>query len=190
MTTVTEPTLDSPDFDPAVHAVDEQGNPKLRADGAFQKKRGRKPGATGGRTAPSPRRTAGRSSRPSRTATDYRPGITGMFQMAAVPLAFAGETGAADAHAIGEHAPGIAEALNSLAQERPEVAAALDKLLSVGPYGVVVGALVPLAVQLLHNHQVIPEPVAVNLGATPRRTVLRKLRAHAEQYINAEAAAA
>jgi hypothetical protein len=71
---------------------------------------------------------------------------------------------AADAAAISVHAPPIASALNDLAHERPEVAAVLDRILQVGPYGIVIAAVAPLALQILCNHGGIP-PGA--LGTTP-----------------------
>lgn len=37
--------IDRAGFDPAVHAANPDGTPKLRGDGSFAKKRGRKPGA-------------------------------------------------------------------------------------------------------------------------------------------------
>ena len=37
-------------FDPAIHAVDSEGNPVIRKDGTFALKRGRKPGSTNGIT--------------------------------------------------------------------------------------------------------------------------------------------
>lgn len=163
-------------FDPELHLVDDSGNPRLTRDGKPMKKRGPRKG-----TAPSPRRTAtprANSRKPS-SGTDYRPGINGIFQMLAVPLAF---TAPADAAAIGHHGPNIAEALNDLAKERPEVAAALEKVLSAGPYGLLLAAVVPLGVQLAHNHDLIPERLAVAVGATPKRIIMEDLAQQAEQF--------
>ena len=112
--------------------------------------------------------------RPS-TATarkDYEQPILGLFQLPAGVLAIAGMQRpvlAADAAAVSVHAPPIASALNDLAHERPEVAAVLDKVLQVGPYGIVLAAVMPLALQLLANHGGIP-PGA--LGTTPPEKLL------------------
>lgn len=110
---------------------------------------------------------AKKSAPPRPTKRDYRQGIEGLFQTVALPLAFVPVTGARDAYTIATYAPGVAEALNDLAGQQPAVAAALDKLMAVGPYGALIGALVPMAVQLAHNHNAIPVDVAVKLGATP-----------------------
>lgn len=92
------------------------------------------------------------------TKPDYTDGLTGLLQTVTLPLAIAGmqnQTLAADAVTIDTHGPNVVTALNSLAQERPEVAAILEKMLSVGPYGLLVAAITPMAMQLLVNHNVM-----------------------------------
>lgn len=158
-------------FDPEIHAVESDGvTPKLKADGSFARKRGPRKGVS----AP-PRRTSAAS---KKAGTDYRPGLNGIFQMVAVPLAFKAP---ADAAAVGMHGPNISEALNELAKERPEVAAVLEKLLAVGPYGLVLSATLPLVIQILHNHDVIPEQMAAPLGAVPKKVLLAHLMGESSQ---------
>jgi hypothetical protein len=107
--------------------------------------------------------------KPTRTVTDYRPGINGIGQMVAFGLSF---TSPVDAAAVMGHTPNIAEALNTLAAVKPEVAAVLDKLMSAGPYGEILMAVVPLVVQILVNHQRIP---AGMLGSVPPDDLLAGL---------------
>jgi hypothetical protein len=83
---------------------------------------------------------------------------------------------AADAAAITIHAPNIAEALDQLANERPEIAAILDRVLQVGPYGVLIAAVAPLALQLLANHEALP-PGA--MGTVPPTTLIANFMPHA-----------
>lgn len=162
----TEQTV-TEEFDPEVHATEPDGRPKTTRDGRLAKKRG--PKSTPPRAAASPRRSSPRTARSTSSrpkAPDFRPGITGMFQLIAAPLAF---TQPLDSWAVTTHAPGIAEALNDLAQERPEVAMVLQRVLSVGPYGALLAATVPLVVQLLHNHDLIPEQAAAGIpGVAPK----------------------
>lgn len=92
-----------------------------------------------------------------KTAPDYEEGLNGFVQMAAFGLAIAGDKNPvflADSVAVAEHGPNLSAALNGIAQERPEVAAVLDKLLAVGPYGLLIGAAAPLIMQVLSNHGV------------------------------------
>jgi hypothetical protein len=139
--------------------------------------RGRKPTKCavhkkGARTS-TPRKLSGRSSKSS--GVDYRPGIMGMLQLPAGVLAFAGMNKpelAADAATVTIYGPGIAEALNELAKERPEVAAVLDRVLSVGPYGMLIAAVMPLVLQVLANHGVLPSGL---MGTVPKEALLQHM---------------
>ena len=127
-----------------------------KSDGTPRSKPGRRPGQRNGtgRGATRERRTT-----TAPKLTNYRDPILGLFQIPAGALALAGmqrPVFAADAAAISIHAPNIAEALDQLAQERPEVAAVLDRVLQVGPYGILIAAVAPLALQLMTNHGAIP----------------------------------
>jgi hypothetical protein len=125
-------------------------------DGTPRAKPGRKPGQKTGTGASRPRT---RTTKTTPALTNYRDPLLGLFQIPAGALAIAGmqkPVFAADAAAITIHAPNIAEALDQLAQERPEIAAVLDRVLQVGPYGVLIAAVAPLALQVLTNHGVIP----------------------------------
>lgn len=166
------------------------------------------PGAPYGRTAsgrPRKRALSGKRGRPrgSRTSVigatgqkragaggkkpvDYRPGILRLGGLLTLPLAFRAPVDAAvvDFHLQGEDTPdnpGIARAISNLANENPQVAAVLDRVLAAGPYAELVGAVMPLAVQLLTNHGRIPVPVATKLGATDPAVIAQQLREQGEQ---------
>lgn len=119
-----------------------------------------------------------RSHKPGRkqkSGTDYRDGINGVSQIIATGLAIAGDKNPvllADAVAVTQHAPNISESLNSLAHERPEVAAVLDKVLQVGPYGLVIGAMVPLFAQIMTNHKIAPPGM---LGTVPAEDLIKQV---------------
>ena len=102
--------------------------------------------------APPPRRGPGRPSTKPKPK-DYRAGVEGIGQLAAGALLFVNH---ADAAAVMVHTPPIAQALHDLAQEDPRVAALLDKLLQVGPYGALLAAVAPLVLQVLCNHGKVP----------------------------------
>lgn len=125
----------------------------------------RKPGARGRKpkwhpecrpsvkTSGTPRKRTKKTAAPS-----YEEGINSLFQVGAFGLMMAAgdhnKPVLADSKALAEHGPGIAQALDMLAQEKPEVAAVLDKILAVGPYGLVLSAVAPLAMQIARNHGV------------------------------------
>lgn len=108
-------------------------------------------------------------------AKDYREQIAGLLQLPAGVLAVAGMQNplfAADSRAVTIYTPGIAEALNDLALERPEVAAALERVLAVGPYGVLIAAVSPLVLQILVNHNRVPAGIA---GTVPPMELIADL---------------
>lgn len=135
-----------------------------RADGTPRAKPGAKTTA-GPRlaAAPRPRKTT-RPAAPKRNEPDYRPGILGLLQIPAMGLSMIGRQTKnpalqADGYALAMHAPGLAEALNQTAKAQPSVARALDTLMKAGPYGAIIGAMVPLVMQLAANHKLMnPAP--------------------------------
>jgi hypothetical protein len=134
---------------------------------AIHKRGGSKPGA--------PKRLSGRGK--AKGGTDYRPGILGLIQLPAGVLAIAGLNKpelAADAATLTVYAPGIAEAVNDLANERPEIAAVLDRVLAVGPYGALIAAVAPMALQILCNHDVVPSGI---LGTVPKEALFAHMEA-------------
>ena len=145
-----------------------------KADGTPKAKPGRKSGVSNGAprvNAPTRRsRKAGTSTR-ANAAVDYRPGISGLLQIPAFALVSAGRFKPEleyDGIAIATHTPAIAEAVNQLALEEPRVAAVLDKVLTIGPYGALLGAFVPLAAQVAVNHKKLP---AGTMGAVEPETL-------------------
>lgn len=163
------PTDDIPENGAPVE--DEDAPYGRKADGTPKAK----PGPRGPRTpksptapglsAPKPVKTSTpRKTRSAPVAVDYRPGVLGITQLIAAPLALAGRMNVAfayDSLTISRYAPALAEAANNLAQQEPAVAAALDKVLQVGPYGEIIGVALVMAVQMAVNHgKVSPDAVA------------------------------
>lgn len=90
---------------------------------------------------------------------DYATPVMGLFQIPMAGFAIAGQRNPrmlADARAMEFHCPRIAKEVDALANARPEVAAALERIMQVGPYGALIGATAPLILQILANHEVIP----------------------------------
>lgn len=140
----------------------------------------RKPGPSKGTRVGAAIPRAKRPSSGRKTGTDYRPGILGILQIPAFALGAAGqlnESLALDGAAISMHAPAIAEALNDLANDNPAVAAALDRILTAGPYGAIIGACLPLVFQIMANHERIPAGAARAGGALPRDEFRERLLA-------------
>lgn len=74
---------------------------------------------------------------------------------------------AADGVLITQHAANIAAALDKVAQDQPQVKAALERMLTAGVWSGLIAALLPLAVGMAANHGAIPPHLAAMLGAEP-----------------------
>ena len=138
----------------------------------------KRPGPPKGSSGPGNTRTrvgAGPRAATKARQVDYRPGILGISQALSLPLSMSEKT-LPDAWAIDSYAPGVAEALNQLAEERPEVAAMLDRILAAGPYGALIAALLPMLIQIAYNHGLIPESIAEKTGAHSPQAIIMSLR--------------
>lgn len=109
----------------------------------------------------------------AKTKTDYRPGFLGIAQLGAFVASFVSPL---DAVAVTDHAPRIAEAVQVTADNDPKFAAAMDKLLSAGPYAALISATVPMVVQMLGNHGKVPPEVVKGMGGRSRDEVIAELQ--------------
>lgn len=153
---LADATVLYPDHDQNTTGATTLDAPKLTAsgqpDGRSREARAARARAQGSAPPPPATRKAAGTRKPGQ-AKDYTKGIEGLGQLAAGALFFVAP---ADAAAVGYHIPPIAVALNDLAREDPRVAALLDKILQVGPYGMLLGAVMPLVLQILTNHGKVP----------------------------------
>ena len=113
----------------------------------------------------------------TRTKTDYRPGFIGIAQLAAFVTGFFSPV---DAVAITDHAPAIGDGVQITADNDPKFAAAMDRVLSAGPYAALISSCMPMFVQIMHNHNdaITPEMVK-SMGGRSREEVVQELMAKA-----------
>jgi len=112
------------------------------------------------RGASAPKTSGGSKSKPK--PSGYRDSVLGLVQIVGLPLAAAGtknDVFLADLITLNATALGIADAVDQIAQTNPKVAAALDKLAEVGPFGLLIGAMAPLIIQGACNHGLVPAGV-------------------------------
>lgn len=171
---------------------------KVKKDGRGRPTRG---GAGARPAAPKPRPARPSSSGPARGKRNYKDAIKGMLHALALPM-LPMPSMQLDAAAIILHADDVAEAFNTTAQTRPEIAAMCEKLMVVGPYGLLIGALIKPAAQIAVNHGIIPEAMAGTFGAVPPAQLGHQLAAMLhptaptpppvpqQQHVNGYAAAA
>lgn len=112
----------------------------------------------------------------SKAKTDYRPGFHGIAQISAFAVSFFSPL---DAVAITDHAPGLAEAVQVTADNDPKFAAAMDRILSAGPYAALISAAMPMVVQILHNHDKIPGAAVKQMGGRTKEEIIAELQGQA-----------
>lgn len=81
-------------------------------------------------------------------------GVNGIFQLAGFGCIMTGQF--ADAGAIEMHGNNISNEIVTLAESNAGIAKGVDMLLQVGPYAGLVTAAMPLVLQFLVNHNVLP----------------------------------
>jgi hypothetical protein len=108
----------------------------------------------------------------SKSKTDYRPGFLGLAQMGAFVASFFSPL---DAVAVTDHAPRIADAVQVTADNDPKFAAAMDRILSAGPYAALISATIPMVVQILHNHDKVPGEIVKGMGGRTKDEVTQDL---------------
>jgi hypothetical protein len=123
---------------------------------------------------PAPRPRVTPKPEPEPQPLNRQQGVLGLFQGIAMPLAFAAP---ADAAAIVIHAEPISHAAAEAAANDPRFAALLDRVLALGPYGALLGAVMPLALQLLANHGYVPENFVKPLGLSTKDELMTAMMA-------------
>lgn len=107
-----------------------------------------------------PRKIASTSKTSAKVATDTRTeyekrveGLDGLGQLGQGICIIAQQY--ADAAAVGKYWPPISIELSKLAETNKSVATTVDFLIGVGPYGALIAAVLPLALQIGANHKLV-----------------------------------
>lgn len=83
----------------------------------------------------------------------------------------------ADAAAIGRYFPPVATELSNVADTSDIVARPIDFLIEVGPYGALIAAAMPLAMQIMANHRVIDASKLAGQGVVPPEVLEAQMQA-------------
>jgi hypothetical protein len=113
---------------------------------------------------------------PAVTQTEARyEGLMGLGQIASAICIMRGLY--ADAGAIGLHYPNVARETANLASQNETIGKAIDYLNSAGPYAGLLTASLPLALQLLANHDRIDATKITGMDVMPPEALEAKVRA-------------
>lgn len=139
---------------------------------------------------PPPTRKGGRPRAQAQTVTTKRhereEGLNGLFQVVSAGLLMARQP--ADAAAVAEHGPNISREAAILADQNGNVAKALDYITAVGPFAALLGAAMPLVLQILANHGTIPAAALAPMGVKDPKALQAQYEADAlREYLAAQA---
>lgn len=171
--TAAEPETDAQGevFDPELHATKPDGTPARKTDGTFRKRRRDAGGRRVGGSSTSTRsKTSGPpAGTPKPLAEQHARHVQAIKDASGMPLMALSFVSPVDAYTLSDLVDPFATALATVAQDTPQLAAALDKLGGAGGW-TTVAAIVGLGVvQVMHNHDRIPEHIARMVGAKPKR---------------------
>lgn len=126
------------------------------------------------------------TARQTKTAKARTEAVNGIWQLAGFGCMFTGNL--ADAGAISKHSPAITTELVNLAENDEKVANVIDKLANIGPYGAIMTAMIPMALQILVNHDRFKaSPATAQMGVVPRAALEAEIHmAMAEAEMHAQ----
>lgn len=134
-------------------------------------------------TAP-PKKTAARRQQAATVATttevDRRTqGLMGLGQLGQGLCLMTGQY--ADAMTVGQHWPNIAPEIAKLAGEHKWLADGVDIVIAVGPFGALIAAALPFALQIAANHRLIDAEKVVGQGVVPPAVLDAQMKARVAQ---------
>lgn len=134
------------------------------------------------KTAPKPKASA---PNPDKIRNEREEAVNGIFQLASAGLIMANQW--ADAGAINIHGPNVSRETVRLADKYEAVGNAIDALASVGPFTAIIGAVMPLVLQIAANHKRLPAEKLGALGIKDPRVLESEMRTEAQRQANAYA---
>lgn len=103
-------------------------------------------------------------------------GLLGLAQLGQGILLLVGQY--ADAAAVGQHFPPVAQELANIADTSDFVAKPIDLLIEVGTYGGLIAALLPLGLQIAANHGRIDATRLAGQGVVPPDVLEAQMKAN------------
>lgn len=105
--------------------------------------------------------------------------VEGMFQLAG--LACITFKQYADAGAIAIHTENISKEVVKIADQDERIASAIDSFLKVGPYAGLIGAVLPLVLQISVNHKMLPADKLAGMDILPPEMLEARIKTEMAQ---------
>lgn len=101
-------------------------------------------------------------------------GLMGLASLAQGACLMTGQF--ADAMTIAKFFPPVSMELANIAEEYESVAAPIDFLIKIGPFGALITAVLPLALQIATNHGAVDASTAAGLGVLPPEILATQMK--------------
>lgn len=129
------------------------------------------------KTTPPPKKTTPVPTEINKIQKEREDGLNGIFQVVSAISIMMGQW--ADAGAYNIHGPNVSRETAALGARYEKVGSALDALSQVGPFTAILGAAMPLVLQLAANHNKLPAEKLASLGVVSPEVLESQMRMEA-----------
>lgn len=131
------------------------------------------------RASSTPRKSSTPPPNPNKIRQEREDSLNGLFQVGSAILIATNQW--ADAGAISAHGPNVSRETAKIAERYEKVGNALDALAQVGPFTALLGAVMPMLIQIAANHGRIPAEKVAAFGIKDPRVLESEMRMEARR---------
>ena len=138
-------------------------------------------------TAPPPKKTISAPKKPitvenpDKIRQDREDALNGLWTAAAAFCMMGNQW--ADAGAISLHGPNVSKEAAALSLKYEKVGNALDALANVSPFANLIGAVMPMVMQIAANHKMVPAQALAGVGAKDPGVLESQMRVEAQRQV-------
>lgn len=121
------------------------------------------------------------SDNPEKIKQDREDALNGIWTAAAAFCMMGNQW--ADAGAISTHGPGISREAAALSLKYEKVGNALDALANVSPFANLLGAVMPMVMQIAANHKMVPAAALAGIGVKDPGVLESQMRVEAQRQV-------
>jgi hypothetical protein len=118
---------------------------------------------------------------PEKTRQDREDALNGLWTAAAAFCMMGNQW--ADAGAISQHGPNVSKEAAALSLKYEKVGNALDALANVSPFANLIGAVMPMVMQIAANHKMVPAQALAGIGVKDPGVLESQMRVEAQRQV-------
>jgi len=118
---------------------------------------------------------------PEKVRQDREDALNGLWTAAAAFCMMGNQW--ADAGAISQHGPNVSKEAAALSLKYEKVGNALDALANVSPFANLIGAVMPMVMQIAANHKMVPAAALAGIGVKDPGVLESQMRVEAQRQV-------